>query len=97
DGDLVPRHPLEALVDGDAARDTELLLGWTRDEYRLWLVPGGLLERVDRLGAVALAGAMARCRCGSEVPRGYRALRPGAGTAETVGQMVTDHLLRLPL
>ncbi|MFG3512331.1 carboxylesterase/lipase family protein [Streptomyces bobili] len=97
DGDLVPRHPLEALVDGDAARDTDLLLGWTRDEYRLWLVPGGLLERVDRLGAVALAGAMARCRCGSEVPRGYRALRPGAGTAETVGQMVTDHLLRLPL
>ncbi|MGX1273070.1 carboxylesterase/lipase family protein [Streptomyces phaeoluteigriseus] len=97
DGDLVPRHPLDALVDGDAARDTDLLLGWTRDEYRLWLVPGGLLERVDRLGAVALAGAMARCRCGSEVPRGYRALRPEAGTAETVGQMVTDHLLRLPL
>ncbi|MFJ4691397.1 carboxylesterase/lipase family protein [Streptomyces sp. NPDC088766] len=97
DGDLVPRHPLDALVDGDAARGTDLLLGWTRDEYRLWLVPGGLLERVDRLGAVALAGAMARCRCGPEVPRGYRALYPGAGTAETVGQMVTDHLLRLPL
>jgi para-nitrobenzyl esterase len=97
DGDLVPRHPLEALVDGDAARDADLLLGWTRDEYRLWLVPGGLVERLDRLGAVALAGAMARCRCGPEVPRGYRALRPEAGTAETVGQMVTDHLLRLPL
>ncbi|MGV9555729.1 carboxylesterase/lipase family protein [Streptomyces sp. NPDC003522] len=97
DGDLVPRHPLDALVDGDAARGTDLLLGWTRDEYRLWLVPGGLLERVDRLGAVAVAGAMARCRCGHEVPRGYRTLYPGAGTAETVGQMVTDYLLRLPL
>ncbi|MFI6038929.1 carboxylesterase/lipase family protein [Streptomyces sp. NPDC051315] len=97
DGDLVPRDPLQALVDGDAARGTDLLLGWTRDEYRLWLVPGGLLERVDRLGAVALVGAMARCRCGHEVPRGYRALHPGAGTAETVGQMVTDHLLRRPL
>ncbi|MFF8972891.1 carboxylesterase/lipase family protein [Streptomyces sp. NPDC014995] len=97
DGDLVPRDPLEALADGDAARGAELLLGWTRDEYRLWLVPGGLLERVDRLGAVALAGAMARCHCGHEVPRGYRALHPEAGTAETVGQMVTDHLLRRPL
>ncbi|MBY8839787.1 carboxylesterase/lipase family protein [Streptomyces sp. SP2-10] len=97
DGDLVPGDPLKALTEGAAARDAELLMGWTRDEYRLWLVPGGLLERVDRLGAVALAGAMARCHAGHDVPRGYRALRPGAGTAEIVGQMVTDHLLRVPL
>ncbi|KPI18423.1 Acetylcholinesterase [Actinobacteria bacterium OK074] len=97
DGDVVPRDPLAALVDGAAAHDVDLMLGWTRDEYRLWLVPGGLLERVDRLGPVALAGARARCRCGPEVPRGYRALLPGAGTAETVGQLVTDHLLRVPL
>ncbi|MFI1721223.1 carboxylesterase/lipase family protein [Streptomyces sp. NPDC020489] len=97
DGDLVPRDPLEALIEGGAARDVELMMGWTRDEYRLWLVPGGLLERVDRLGAVALAGAMARCHTGHEVPRGYRLLHPEAGTAEIVGQMVTDHLLRRPL
>lgn len=97
DGDLVPRDPLQALVEGGVARGVDLMMGWTSEEYRLWLVPGGLLERVDRLGAVALAGAMARCHCGTEVPRGYRALHPEAGTAETVGQMVTDHLLRLPL
>ena len=96
DGDLVPRDPLEALTSG-AARGVGLLTGWTRDEYRLWLVPGGLVERVDRLGAVAVAGAMARCRVGSDVPRGYRALHSDAGTAEIVGQMVTDHILRLPL
>ncbi|WSP75159.1 carboxylesterase family protein [Streptomyces sp. NBC_01236] len=96
DGDLVPRDPLEALVEG-AAPDIDLLLGWTSEEYRLWLVPGGLLERVDRLGPVALAGAMARCHCGHEVPRGYRAIHPDAGTADLVGQMVTDHLLRVPL
>ncbi|SES41155.1 para-nitrobenzyl esterase [Streptomyces sp. yr375] len=97
DGDLVPRDPLDALVDGTVGSGIDLLLGWTRDEYRLWLVPGGLLEHVDRLGPVAFAGAMARCHCGPEVPRGYRALRPEAGTAEIVGQMVTDNLLRLPL
>ncbi|MEU5537361.1 carboxylesterase family protein [Streptomyces sp. NPDC020362] len=97
DGDLVPRDPLQALIDGEAAQGVDLLLGWTRDEYRLWLVPGGLLEAVDRLGPVALAGAMARCRVGHEVPRGYRALHPEAGTSEIVGQMVTDHLLRIPL
>ncbi len=97
DGDLVPRDPLDALTDGGAAPGVGLLMGWTRDEYRLWLVPGGLLERVDRLGAVALAGARARCHCGVDVTRGYRALHPGAGTAEIVGQLVTDHLLRRPL
>ncbi|MFL4907813.1 carboxylesterase/lipase family protein [Streptomyces sp. MMS24-I2-30] len=97
DGDVVPRGPLEALTEGGAARDVDLLLGWTRDEYRLWLVPGGLMDHVDRLGPVALAGAMARCHCGPEVPRGYRALNPKARTAEVVGQLVTDHLLRRPL
>jgi para-nitrobenzyl esterase len=97
DGDLVPRDPLEALVDSGAAPGVDLLLGWTSEEYRLWLVPGGLMERVDRLGPVALAGAMARCHCGHEVPRGYRAIHPEAGTADLVGQLVTDHLLRVPL
>ncbi|MDT0392886.1 carboxylesterase/lipase family protein [Streptomyces dubilierae] len=96
DGDVVPRDPLDALLDG-AAPGVDLMMGWTRDEHRLWLVPGGLMERLDRLGAVALAGAMARCHCGSEVPRGYRALHPEAGTADLVGDLVTDHLLRIPL
>ncbi|MEU1696494.1 carboxylesterase family protein, partial [Streptomyces hirsutus] len=59
DGDLVPRDPLEALTEGGAAPGVDLLTGWTRDEYRLWLVPGGLVDRVDRLGPVALAGATA--------------------------------------
>ncbi|MEU1168316.1 carboxylesterase family protein, partial [Streptomyces sp. NPDC005921] len=97
DGDLVPRDPMAALLDGEAARGVDLLMGWTRDEYRLWLVPGGLHDHVDRLGPVAFAGAMARCHVGHEVPRGYRARYPEAGPAEIVGQMVTDHLLRLPL
>ncbi|MFD1658792.1 carboxylesterase/lipase family protein [Streptomyces caeni] len=96
DGDLVPRDPLEALLGG-VARDVPLLMGWTSEEYRLWLVPAGLVERIDRLGPVALAGAMARCHCGPEVPRGYRTARPDAAVSDLVGQMVTDHLLRRPL
>ncbi|GHH80881.1 carboxylesterase/lipase family protein [Streptomyces capitiformicae] len=97
DGDLLPYDPLEALVEHGMARDIDLLMGWTTDEHRLWLVPGGLLDRFDRLGAVALAGARARCHCGPDVPRGYRELHPGKGTADLVGQLVTDHLLRVPL
>ncbi|MFI1735151.1 carboxylesterase/lipase family protein [Streptomyces acidicola] len=97
DGDLVPRDPLQALIEDGPAHDVDLLAGWTRDEYRLWLAPNGLAERVDRLGALALTAARARCHCGPEVSRGYRELHPDAGTAEIVGQMVTDHLLRVPL
>ncbi|WEH14610.1 carboxylesterase family protein [Streptomyces sp. VNUA24] len=97
DGELLPTDPLEALTEHGAAPGTDLLMGWTRDEHRLWLVPGGLQERVDRLGAVALAGARARCRCGPELPRGYRDLHPDMGTADLVGRLVTDHLLRVPL
>ncbi|WP_413759429.1 carboxylesterase/lipase family protein [Streptomyces sp. MMBL 11-3] len=97
DGDVVPGDPLEALTEGRGARDVDLLLGWTSEEHRLWLAPTGLLRRLDRLGPLALAAARARCRCGPEVPRGYRLARPGAGAAELVGQMVTDFLLRAPL
>ncbi|MCC9705260.1 carboxylesterase family protein [Streptomyces sp. MNU76] len=97
DGDLLPTDPLQALTEHGAAPGIDLLMGWTRDEHRLWLVPGGLQERVDRLGTVALAGARARCHCGPEVPRAYRDLHPDKGTADLVGQLVTDHLLRVPL
>ncbi|MET9047926.1 carboxylesterase/lipase family protein [Streptomyces sp. NPDC002387] len=96
DGDLVPRDPLEALLDG-AAGDIPLLMGWTSEEHRLWLAPTGLVERIDRLGAVAVAGAMARCHCGPDVPRGYRNARPDEPVSDLVGQMVTDYLLRRPL
>jgi para-nitrobenzyl esterase len=97
DGDLVPRDPLQALVEDGAAQDIALLMGWTSEEHRLWLAPNGLLERVDQLGVVALAAARARCHCGPEVIRGYREIHPDAGTAEIVGRLVTDHLLRIPL
>ncbi|MGJ5831715.1 carboxylesterase/lipase family protein [Streptomyces ossamyceticus] len=97
DGELVPRDPLKALVEDGAAHDVGLLLGWTRDEHRLWLVPGGLHERLDRLGTVALAGARARCHCGPEVPRRYRELHPALSPADLAGRLVTDHLLRVPL
>ena len=96
DGDLVPRDPQAALMDG-AARDVPLLMGWTSEEYRLWIAPTGLVERIDRLGPLAVALAMARCHCGPEVIRGYRAAHPTAPTSELIGQMVTDHLLRVPL
>ncbi|KKD01958.1 carboxylesterase, partial [Streptomyces sp. WM6386] len=45
DGEVLPSAPWEALADG-AARDVELIAGHNRDEYRLFLLLGGLLGRV---------------------------------------------------
>ncbi|WP_445397148.1 carboxylesterase/lipase family protein [Streptomyces sp. LE64] len=97
DGDLVPEDPMTALTRGDGAAGIDLLMGWTAQEHLLWLGPSGLAEQFDRLGPLALAWAKARCRGGPGVVRGYRSLLPGAGAAEVVGQVVTDHLLRRPV
>ncbi|MFE9258151.1 carboxylesterase/lipase family protein [Streptomyces sp. NPDC006879] len=96
DGDTVPRPPLEALIEGDAV-DVPLLLGWTTQEHRLWLAPTKLLPRLDRLGPLTLAAAMARCRRGPAAVRACQRAHPGAGPGEVLGQMVADHLLRDPL
>jgi para-nitrobenzyl esterase len=92
-GELVPRPPLEALLAG-AGDAIPLLMGWTSEEYRLFLVPSGIIDRVGR-GLFALA----RLRFGiaPRVLRAYRDAHPGAGRGVLLGEMLIDHLLRLPL
>ncbi|MCX5434553.1 hypothetical protein OHU11_40830 (plasmid) [Streptomyces sp. NBC_00257] len=43
DGELLPRDPPEALLDG-AASGVDLLTGSNSEEYRLWFLPSGLTE-----------------------------------------------------
>ncbi|MFJ5546549.1 carboxylesterase/lipase family protein [Streptomyces sp. NPDC093225] len=97
DDDAVPGDPLERLVTGRAAADVPLLMGWTSEEYRLWLAPTGLLRHMDRLGPVTLAFGALRGRATSAEIRSARAARPDAGAGEVVGQLLTDRLLRDPL
>lgn len=72
DGDVLPTTPWEALAGG-AARDVELIAGHNRDEYRLFLMLGGMLGRVDEgLASMALGlfeyGAGRRARLPRRVP-----------------------------
>ncbi|MGW7354068.1 carboxylesterase/lipase family protein [Streptomyces sp. NPDC054784] len=92
DGDLLPEHPAAALARG-ASADVPLLVGTTTEEYRLWFVPGGLMERVTPLG---LRLAMLRKRVPRAAARVYGANRPGARPGEILGALATDLLLRLP-
>ncbi|MFB6516649.1 carboxylesterase/lipase family protein [Streptomyces sp. NPDC056401] len=94
DPDTLPPDPLEAAA---ARGDVPLLLGWTAEEYRLWLAPTGTMRVLDRLGPLSVA--LGRIRSGKDraAVRALRAERPGAGPADLLGHLLTDRLLRDPL
>lgn len=92
-GDAVPRNPLDALLAG-AGRGIPVLIGSTSEEYRLWLVPSGAVDKVTWL-TVTLARLMARVP--ARVVRAHRARRPGATPGEVLGEIMTDLLLRAPI
>ncbi|MCB5180450.1 carboxylesterase/lipase family protein [Streptomyces antimicrobicus] len=94
---VLPEDPLDALVRGRASADVPLMLGWTTEEYRLWLAPTGMLRRLDRLGPLAVA--LARLRSGKDraAVRALRTALPTAGPADLAGHLLTDRLLRDPL
>ncbi|MZD04203.1 carboxylesterase family protein [Streptomyces sp. SID5785] len=93
DGDLVPEDPFTALAHG-ASSGVDLLAGSTTDEYRLWFVPTGL---VDRIGEDDLRAALVRQQAPEDTAQVYRADRPGASPGELLGAIATDTLLRVPL
>jgi para-nitrobenzyl esterase len=92
DGDVLPTTPWQALASG-AARDVELIAGHNRDEYRLFLMLGGLLGQVDEgLAAMAL-GLFGPT---PESGQAYRAAFPDA-SAEYLFELVqSDWLFRMP-
>lgn len=90
DGDLVPASPSDAFVAG-ASPGIPLLIGTTTEEYRLWLVPSGA---VDRIGRLHLAVGRRAAKISAAAVRRYRANRPGAKHGEVFGAILTDVLLR---
>lgn len=90
DGDLVPASASDAFIAG-ASPDIPLLIGTTTEEYRLWLVPSGA---VDRIGRLHLALGRRAAKISATAVRRYRANRPGAKHGEVFGAILTDVLLR---
>ncbi len=92
DGDLVPEAPLDALAGG-AATGVPLLLGTTREEFRLFLVPTGA---ADRMTWDDLAGTARRLGWPEGTVRTYAANRPGASPGDVACAVLTDAGFRVP-
>ncbi|WP_207904447.1 carboxylesterase/lipase family protein [Agromyces fucosus] len=90
DDDLVPVSPGDGLSAG-ASSNVPLVIGTTTEEYRLWLVPSGAVDRITRLH---LAIGRRAAKISAAAVRRYRANRPGAKHGEVFGAILTDVLLR---
>lgn len=89
DGEILPSAPWHALAGG-AARDVELLIGHTRDEYRLYTTQPGGRPSPARIAEVFTYLAP----CGDDAA--YRKAYPHATPLQRYEYLNADWLFRMP-
>ncbi|MEU6773093.1 carboxylesterase/lipase family protein [Streptomyces sp. NPDC046759] len=93
DGVTLPRPPIDAIADG-AAAGVDLLIGTNSDEFRLFLVPNGV---IDHIPEPLLAQTAAGYGLDAEnAIRTYREQRPGATPGDLLAAIATDWFYRIP-
>ncbi|MGW3148782.1 carboxylesterase/lipase family protein [Streptomyces sp. NPDC001177] len=93
DGEVLPTTPWQALASG-AARDIDLVVGHNRDEFRLFLVLGGMLGKITDGRATEALRLFAPG--GEAGERAYRAAFPEASPTELYERVHTDWLFGIP-
>ncbi len=89
DGEVLPSAPWKALAGG-AASGVELIVGHTRDEYRL------IMALTGRLGEITAEQADAALRLLAPDPDAYRDAYPAAGAERLYELVHSDWLFRMP-
>jgi para-nitrobenzyl esterase len=92
DGDVLPASPIEAIGAGKA-RAVDLLVGFTRDEYRSFLFESRAL---GRLGERDARLAAANFGLGASSVDDYRRAHAGIDGAELYTLVCSDGLFRVP-
>ncbi|HYM49840.1 MAG TPA: carboxylesterase family protein [Candidatus Limnocylindrales bacterium] len=92
DGTVLPGRPIERIAAG-AAAGIELMAGWTAEEFRFFLVPSGIIDRVTEPALRATTAALGLSPDGLSV---YRAARPGASPGELLAAVLTDWFFKVP-
>ena len=91
DGDVLPVTPWQALADG-AGRHIDLVVGHTRDEFRLFTLIDGGIDVTPEQAATALRVFAP----GPDGDHGYREGFPSAGPNELYELVHSDWLFRMP-
>ena len=93
DGDVIPARPLDRIAAGVGA-GISLMVGSNTEEWRLFLVPDGAIERIT---AEAVAGAVAAYGLPVEATlAAYRAAHPNASSGDLLAAIQTDWYWRIP-
>ncbi|MEU8620452.1 carboxylesterase/lipase family protein [Streptomyces sp. NPDC048623] len=93
DGELLPAPPIERIAAG-AGAGIDLLVGTNSDEFRLFLVPTGVIGHVNEPMLHATAA-----RYGLDADAAvavYRAARPDASPGDLLAAIATDWFYRIP-
>ncbi|WP_433477519.1 carboxylesterase/lipase family protein [Spirillospora sp. CA-142024] len=92
DGELLTRRPEDAIADG-AGSGVDLLIGYTSEEFRFFLMPTGLAAQLtdDVLGFVTAGMGVP-----SGLPAAYRDHHPDMTAGELMATIITDSLFRIP-
>jgi len=92
DGKVLTAPPLAALKS-HAQPGVPLLIGCTDEEARLYLVPGGT---IDRIPAPAFAGALRGARLPANAEGVYAQVRPNASPGDMLAALESDGTFRIP-
>jgi len=95
DGDVLPRHPLDEIRAG-IARDVQVLIGSTRDEWKLF---GFMDPEVRNLDADKIARRLQQRlphADGAKIVAAYKAARPNEDWTSIWLAIETDRVFRIP-
>ncbi|MCW2915307.1 MAG: putative carboxylesterase [Actinomycetia bacterium] len=92
DGELLTRRPVDAITAG-AGSDVDLLIGYTSEEFRLFLVPTGVAKVVNADIAVAVLNGLGM---DPALAAAYQATIPGGALGDALCAVITDGMFRVP-
>ncbi|MBV8234302.1 MAG: carboxylesterase/lipase family protein [Acidimicrobiia bacterium] len=96
DGVVLPESPFDAIGNGQAA-GVSVLIGTTRDEWRLFTLLDPSLSKLDDQGAARRLGRLVRDPARApDVIAHYRSTRPETNVSDLWSEVATDVIFRMP-